>query len=188
MIKQSIPCRVWPWFLLMPCIAASGCGESADGGTGAALQVLDTTPADMDTDVATDVAVSAVFDDALQETTVTTAAFTLSRGQEATQGVVSLAAEETAVFTPNNPLALLTAYTATLTTEIESLMGGALGADYEWVFTTRDGRWGTAKLIETDNAGNALVPEVAIGPSGNALAVWSQSDGTRSNIWSNRFE
>jgi hypothetical protein len=48
--------------------------------------------------------------------------------------------------------------------------------------------WGTAALIETDNAGDAYAPQIAFDASGNALAVWVQSDGTRDNIWSNRFE
>ncbi len=46
--------------------------------------------------------------------------------------------------------------------------------------------WGTAELIETD-AGNATTPQVATDPQGNAIAVWSQGDGTRDNIWANRF-
>ncbi|GLH68089.1 hypothetical protein [Geothrix edaphica] len=48
--------------------------------------------------------------------------------------------------------------------------------------------WGTAALLETDNAGDANEPQIAIGGNGQALAVWYQSDGTRSNIWSNRFQ
>ncbi len=47
--------------------------------------------------------------------------------------------------------------------------------------------WGTAGLIETDNAGPATVPQIAFDASGNALAVWQQSDGLRRNIWSNRY-
>ena len=47
--------------------------------------------------------------------------------------------------------------------------------------------WGTAELIETDNAGNAVNPQVAADGSGNAVAVWHQHDGTRYNIWSNRY-
>jgi hypothetical protein len=47
--------------------------------------------------------------------------------------------------------------------------------------------WGMAELIEMDNAGNALDPQVAVDPSGNAVAVWGQDDGTRNNIWSNRY-
>ncbi|PCJ88349.1 MAG: hypothetical protein COA54_03545 [Thiotrichaceae bacterium] len=48
--------------------------------------------------------------------------------------------------------------------------------------------WGTAELIETDNAGNASTPQVAVDTNGNALAVWSQFNGSLSNVWSNRFE
>jgi len=47
--------------------------------------------------------------------------------------------------------------------------------------------WGTATLIETDNAGRAVAPRIAIDANGNALAVWNQFDGTRYNIWSNRY-
>jgi hypothetical protein len=48
--------------------------------------------------------------------------------------------------------------------------------------------WGAAELIETDNAGNAFMPQIAFDSSGNATAVWYQSDGTRDNIWANRFD
>ncbi len=34
--------------------------------------------------------------------------------------------------------------------------------------------WGAAALIETDNAGSAYVPQVAMDPAGNAVAVWHQ--------------
>ncbi len=47
--------------------------------------------------------------------------------------------------------------------------------------------WGTPELIETDNAGDALSPQIAIDASGNALSVWRQSDGSRDNVWSNRY-
>ncbi len=48
--------------------------------------------------------------------------------------------------------------------------------------------WSSAELIETDNAGDALWPQVALDNSGNALAVWAQSDGVRTNIQANRFD
>jgi hypothetical protein len=47
--------------------------------------------------------------------------------------------------------------------------------------------WGTATVIETDNSGTANTPQVEMNGSGQALAVWSQSDGTRDNIWANRY-
>lgn len=49
------------------------------------------------------------------------------------------------------------------------------------------GGWKTAQLIETDNTGNAQKPQVAIDPSGNAVAVWQQYDNIRYNIWANRY-
>ncbi len=47
--------------------------------------------------------------------------------------------------------------------------------------------WGAAELIEIDNAGNAVNPDIAMDATGNATAVWYQSDGVRDNIWANRF-
>lgn len=47
--------------------------------------------------------------------------------------------------------------------------------------------WSTAELIETDDAGGVAWPDVALDPSGNAVAVWEQSDGTRLNIWANQY-
>lgn len=44
--------------------------------------------------------------------------------------------------------------------------------------------WGTAQLIETDS-GFALFAQVGVDGSGNAVAVWWQRDGARSNIWAN---
>jgi hypothetical protein len=134
--------------------------------------------------------VSAIFSHALQETTVTTASCTVRRGDgPEVGGAVTVATEgDTALFMPDGPLALLTAYTATLTTAIESLTGGAFDADYVWVFSTRDGGWGTGERIESDNAGSAFEPQVALDANGNALAVGTQSDGARDNIWSNGFE
>ena len=47
--------------------------------------------------------------------------------------------------------------------------------------------WGDAELIETENWGDAREPQMAMDDSGNATAVWRQWDGTRYNIWSNRY-
>jgi hypothetical protein len=55
-------------------------------------------------------------------------------------------------------------------------------------YTAATGAWGTAQLIETDDAGGADGPQIAIDAGGNALAVWFQHDGTRDNIWANRFD
>jgi hypothetical protein len=47
--------------------------------------------------------------------------------------------------------------------------------------------WGVAQLIETDNAGDAFNPRVAMDSQGNAVAVWQQSDGMHTHIGANRY-
>lgn len=49
------------------------------------------------------------------------------------------------------------------------------------------GVWGTAQLLEVDNAGDAVNPDIAVDASGNAIVVWCQFDGVRFNIWANHF-
>ncbi len=49
------------------------------------------------------------------------------------------------------------------------------------------GGWGTAVLVESDDAGSANDPQIAFDGSGNATVVWHQYDGTRTNIWANRY-
>jgi hypothetical protein len=46
--------------------------------------------------------------------------------------------------------------------------------------------WGTATLIET-GSGVADNPDVAMNSSGNAIAVWKQSDGTFDRIYANQY-
>ncbi len=47
--------------------------------------------------------------------------------------------------------------------------------------------WGTPELVETDNGGNARNPQVDVDPAGNATAAWEKYDGTRYNVWANRY-
>jgi hypothetical protein len=54
-------------------------------------------------------------------------------------------------------------------------------------YTASTGLWGMAEIIETDNAGNANDPQVAIDTYGNAVAIWRQTDGTRMNVWTNMY-
>jgi len=52
--------------------------------------------------------------------------------------------------------------------------------------------WGTPQPVETEetvtsNFSFGGTPSVVFDSAGNALAVWAQSDGTRNNLWSNRY-
>ena len=47
--------------------------------------------------------------------------------------------------------------------------------------------WGMAERIEVNDLGDAREPRIAVNPSGNAVVVWKQPDGTSEKIWSNRY-
>ena len=47
--------------------------------------------------------------------------------------------------------------------------------------------WQTPELVEINNAGFAQYPQIALDSNGNGIAVWQQHDGTRNNIWANRY-
>jgi hypothetical protein len=52
-------------------------------------------------------------------------------------------------------------------------------------FTTLGG-WGKASSVETSYS-DAYDPQITLDAKGNAIAVWHQMDGSRSNFWANRF-
>jgi len=80
--------------------------------------------------------VTATFSEAMLASTINTTTFTLTGpGGTAVAGAVTYAAS-TATFTPTNPLAVSTTYTATITTGAEDLNGDALANNYVWTFTT----------------------------------------------------
>jgi hypothetical protein len=149
--------------------------------------VSSVTPTNGSSDVAYSTTVTATFDEDIFADTVDDTSFTLA-ANSSTSGTVSFDADtNVATFTPDSDLALMATYTATLTTDITDLTGNALASNYSWSFTTADGSWGTAGLVETNDDGNAMRPSIAFDGSGNAMAVWQQSDGTRFNIWARRY-
>jgi hypothetical protein len=205
-MKQSSRLRAYGLAALASALIACSGGEAGQGGAGGtpgaggtsgtggaggneeAFRLVNATPAADATDAEPDEGLSAVFSDALQDTTVTSSSFTLTDAQGVTiDGVVRLLDEKTVTFTPNERLALLTEYTATVSTEIENQSGSMLEADFSWRFTTRDGRWGTPERIDTEDSYDTLFPQTAIDPDGNAVAVWMQDDGSDHRIWASRY-
>ncbi len=47
--------------------------------------------------------------------------------------------------------------------------------------------WGVAQLLETEDAGSAFNPRLAVHSDGTAMAVWSHDDGARRNIMANLY-
>lgn len=56
-----------------------------------------------------------------------------------------------------------------------------------WASTYRpDDGWDIPQLIENDSDDSVVAPRVAIDLQGNAVAVWTQDNGTRTQVWANR--
>jgi hypothetical protein len=68
-----------------------------------------------------------------------------------------------------------------------SQSNGALFSVWSNRFSPATG-WGTAELVETGSAGDASRPQIAVDPGGNAIAVWDQGSGVRTDVWANRYE
>ena len=51
----------------------------------------------------------------------------------------------------------------------------------------RDLGWGFPMVLRKEPAKDAFAPQIEMDTHGNALVVWSQSDGTRTNVWSSQL-
>ncbi|NOY73058.1 MAG: Ig-like domain-containing protein, partial [Gammaproteobacteria bacterium] len=149
--------------------------------------VSSTNPVNTATSVALNAAITANFNEDIFSVTVDNSSFTLSNGSNISGAVTFDGVTNTATFTPDSNLDMLTTYTATLTTAITDLAGNALASSYIWSFTTEGDVWGTAELIEFNNEGNALNPQIAANNSGNAIAVWVQVIAGQTSVLANRY-
>jgi hypothetical protein len=50
------------------------------------------------------------------------------------------------------------------------------------------GAWGSVQAVETDTAQDGSTPVAVSDSSGNITAIWRHYDGSRYNLWANRFE
>lgn len=83
--------------------------------------------------------VSAIFSEAMDDSTITTSTFTLFDGPTSITGTVTYeAASKTAIFTPASNLSNSTTYTATLASTIADVNGNTLASAETWLFTTTD--------------------------------------------------
>jgi hypothetical protein len=107
------------------------------GADFAPLAVTATRPLDGAVNVWSGQQLDATFNDAMDQTTLTTSTFTVRQGTDAVMGRVSYdPASKTATFTPANPLNASLLYTATISTGAKSASGLNLANAYSWSFTT----------------------------------------------------
>lgn len=132
--------------------ATLGCGgDGGGGGDTTAPQVSSIAPADSATDITLDADVSAVFNEAMDATTVNGTSMTIS---PAVAGSVSYdTATQRATFNPTIGLTASTTYTVTITTGCTDAAGNPLAADDSWFFTT-----GTTAVNEWTQVGGQVSP------------------------------
>jgi hypothetical protein len=132
--------------------------------------VLSVTPGN---GVCPSTAVTATFSEAMLASTIISPAttFTLTGpGVTPVAGAVTYAAS-TATFTPTNPLAVSTLYTATITTGAQDLNGDALASNKVWTFTT------AAAACAPPTVVSVAPPDLAVGicPSTLVVATFSEA-------------
>ncbi len=103
--------------------------------TSSVPMVILTDPLNNATNVDVNKIVSATFNTVMDSTTINASTYFVKQGTNLIPGVVSYSGTK-ASFTPTNPLALNTVYTATVTTGAKDKTGKALANNYVWSFTT----------------------------------------------------
>jgi hypothetical protein len=169
--------------------SAAGVGGSAGqcATDGSAATVIATNPDSQAIGVDPAAPIQATFSRAMAPSTLNVDTLTVTRNGIGVAGTVTyVAATRVATFQPQRSLALLGKYAATITNGATDANGCPLAASRSWSFTVREGRWGTAQLVE-NNPGDASGPQVAVDGTGNATVVWAQRNPDRDDIWASRF-
>jgi hypothetical protein len=114
--------------------------------------VLWTDPANAAIGVSINKKITATFSERMDPLTISTATYTVRLGSNYVPGTVTYAGT-TAMFTPTDPLAQNTLYTATISFVVEDLAGNTMSQSYTWSFTTGDAPDATRPfVISTDPA------------------------------------
>jgi Ice-binding-like/Bacterial Ig-like domain len=145
--------------------------------------VISVAPANLAVGICPNTLLVATFSQAMNPATINTTTFTLTAPGTppvAVAGAVTYnLSSYAATFTPTNPLALNTHYTATITTGAQDLAGDSLASDYVWTFTTSPtacnalvplgsacsfGILGGSTVTSTPTAGTAVTGDIGVWP------------------------
>ena len=144
------------WFIAsLALIFAGGCGDPDHNRTpGLTLPtVISIAPPKDALGVCPNSVVTATFSEAMNVATVDTTTFTVSLGVSGT--ITHDASNTIFTFTPSSPLAISTAYTATITTGVQDLFGNAVASDFVWSFTTAANGCNPAPVVVSVTPPNA---------------------------------
>ena len=146
-------------FVLTTVVLLAGCSKDDDADLDLAPKVNSSDPANNATDVVLNKIVNVTFSEAMNPLTLNTTTFTIDQGTTPVTGTVSYSGK-TASFIPSAVLNSNTVYSGTITCGVESLLGVAMEADYEWTFTTTTGTTLAPTVISTNPANNAVDVEI----------------------------
>ncbi len=121
-------------------------------------QVLSTTPSAGASSVPINTAITALFSEAMDATTINATTFALSNG--VTGAITYDATNRIAKIIPSGDLAFNTTYTATITSGVRDLAGNAMANNFSWNFTTGNAPDTTPPVVSstTPAAGASSVP------------------------------
>jgi hypothetical protein len=94
---------------------------------------------------------------------------------------------DVAVLTTSESLAVITDFTATITTGLTSTGGATLEEDFEWRFTTLDSAWGQDDWLEQIGTGNSDRAQIDVDAESSALAVWEYEEAAGTRIWASHY-
>jgi hypothetical protein len=135
-IRSGLFKQSWIIILLLAFISWQCKKDTFTGETkGICPTVISTDPANGATNVVTDKTISAVFNEAMDASTINQTTFLLKQGSTVIPGVVSYSGI-TATFTPSTVLASNLVYTATIIKSVKDPAGNSMIADYVWSFNT----------------------------------------------------
>ncbi|MBN1885033.1 MAG: Ig-like domain-containing protein [Candidatus Krumholzibacteriota bacterium] len=136
MRRTAAPTRLLPFLVISVLLAAAaGCDEDALLPPDGAPRVLATSPAEGDTLVPVDAAVTVFFDRFMDRSTISSGSFTLDGPTGPVDATVATG-ERSATLSPRSRLAGHSLYTARLDPGIADAQGAVLGVPYAWSFTT----------------------------------------------------
>lgn len=151
--------------LCLAALAVSGCGGSVSSTSTppAAPTVTSVTPVSAATGVAPSAAITAVFSETMNASSIGASSFTVSGPGGAVAGTVTYSSStNTATFTPSASLASGTQYTATITTAATASDGATLAANYSWSFTTAQAPVPTVTAVTPANGTTAVPVNTAL--------------------------
>jgi len=145
--------------------------------------VISVAPPNLSVGICPNSLLVATFSQAMNPATINTTTFTVTAPGTppvAVAGAVTYnVSNYAATFTPTNPLALNTHYTATITTGAQDLAGDSLASDHVWTFTTSAtacnaavplgsscsfGILGGSTVTSTPTAGTAVTGDIGVWP------------------------